>query len=80
MTFDQMPLDFDSCRRLFEILDSREARKSTIVVSQIPVKGWYELFQNDTYADVCLDRLTTNAFRLEFNGIDMRKASYHKPV
>lgn len=73
--FALMPLDFDTCRRLFEILDSREARKTTIVVSQVPVKGWYELFQNDTYADACLDRLTANAFRLEFNCIDMRKSS-----
>lgn len=73
--FGLTPLDFDTCRRLLEILDIREARKTTIVVSQVPVKGWYELFQNDTYADACLDRLTANAFRLEFNGIDMRKSS-----
>ena len=73
--FGLMPLDFDTCRSLFEFLDSREARKTTIVVSQFPVKGWYELFQDDDYAGACLNRLTSNAFRLEFNGIDMRKSS-----
>lgn len=73
--FGLTPLNIDECRRLFEILDTREARKSTIVVSQIPVSGWYELFKNETYADACLDRLTSKAYRLEFNGIDMRQTS-----
>lgn len=52
--FGLMLLKIDECRRLFEILDIREARKSTIVVFQVPVSGWYELFNNETYADACL--------------------------
>lgn len=73
--FGLMPLDFNSCRRLFEILDRREASKTNIVVSQSSVKGCYELFQNDTYEATCLDRLMANDFRLEFSGIDMRKST-----
>lgn len=71
--FGLMQLDIDMCRNLFEILDGREGRKSTVVISQLPVKDWYDLFKDSTYADACLDRLTSRAFRLEFNGIDMRK-------
>lgn len=71
--FGLMSLDIESCRSLFEILDGREARCATAVISQLPVKDWYDLFENDTYADACLDRLICRAYRLEFNGIDMRK-------
>ena len=45
------------CRHLFEILDSREERKSAVFISQIPVKEWYDLFKDCTYADACLDRV-----------------------
>ena len=37
-----MELDIEKCRDIFEILDGREGRKSTVVISQLPVKEWYE--------------------------------------
>lgn len=70
--FGLMDLDVDKCRFIFQILDARESRKSTIVVSQIPVKEWYDLFKDSTYADACLDRLLCKAYRLEFNGESLR--------
>lgn len=73
--FGLMDLDPDKCRNLFELIDSREARKSTLVVSQLPVSSWYELFQDNTYADSCMDRLVHKAFRLQFNGKNMRNSS-----
>lgn len=72
--FGMMNLDIEMCRNLFEILDAREGRKSTVVISQMPVKDWYDLFKDSSYADACLDRLTSKAYRLEFNGIDMRNS------
>ena len=53
--YSLMDLDVEKSRHLFEILDSRESRKSTVIVSQIPVKEWYDLFKDCTYADACLD-------------------------
>ena len=47
--------------------------KSTVIVSQLPVKSWYDLFADNTYADACLDRMIHKAFRLELNGKNMRK-------
>jgi len=41
-------------------------------VSQLPVKSWYELFADSTYADACLDRMVPKAYRLELNGKNMR--------
>lgn len=70
--FGLMSLDEDKCRYLFEVIDAREGRKSLIVVSQLPVNAWYPLFSDNTYADACLDRLVCNAFRLNFNGKNMR--------
>ena len=70
--FGLMELDLNKCRNLFEVIDSREGRKSIIVVSQFPVSAWYSMFSNSTYADACLDRLVHNSYRVEFNGRNMR--------
>lgn len=70
--FGLMNLDVDKCRYLFQILDSREGRKSTVLISQIPVKEWYDLFKDCTYADACLDRVLCRAYRLEFKGESLR--------
>ena len=71
--FGLMELDVNKCRNLFEILDAREGRHSTIVISQLPVDQWYDLFKESTYADACLDRLLAKAYRLNFQGASMRK-------
>lgn len=70
--FGLMDLDVEKCRYLFQILDARESRKSTIVASQIPVMDWYDMFKESTYADACLDCLLCHAYRLEFKGDSMR--------
>lgn len=70
--FGLMNLDIDQCRNLFELIDSRESRKPTIVISQLPVSSWYELFKDNTYADASMDRLIHKAYRLEMNGKNMR--------
>ena len=38
--FGLMDLDLDKCRDLFEVLDTRDGRKSTVVISQFPVSTW----------------------------------------
>ncbi len=76
--FGLMSLDHNKCLQLFEVLDAREGNGSILVVSQIPVKQWYETFQNNIYADACMSRLVSNSYRLEFNGKDMRKAFSEK--
>lgn len=70
--FGLMDLDINKCRDLFEIIESRDCRKSTIIISQIPVAGWYQLFGDNTYADACLSRMTAKAYRLDFPGRDRR--------
>ena len=72
--FGLMELDMDKCRDLFEIIESRDCLKSTMIVSQLPVIKWWDLFKDNTYADACLSRITSKAYRLECNGRDMRKS------
>ena len=72
--FGLMELDMDKCRDLFEVIETRDSRKSTMIVSQLPVVKWWDLFKDNTYADACLSRMTSKAYRLECNGRDMRKS------
>lgn len=75
--FGLMSLDVNKCRNLFEVLDSRDPFKSIMIISQLPVTAWYDLFKDHTYAEACLARLLTEAYRLEMNGKDMRNL---KPI
>lgn len=63
---------YSNIRDLFEIIESRDSRKATIIISQVPVAKWYQLFGDNTYADACLSRMTSKAYRLEFPGRDRR--------
>lgn len=73
--FGLMDLDLDKCRDLFEVLDTRDGRKSTVIISQFPVSSWFDMFLNNTYADACLTRITDkhHTYRLEMNGVNMRE-------
>lgn len=70
-----MELDIDKCRDLFEVIDGRDGRRSTIIISQFPVKSWFDMFKNGTYADACLSRITDrrHSYRIEMNGRSMRE-------
>ena len=73
--FGLMELDLEKCRNLFDLIDAREGRKSMLVISQFPVKSWFDFFKDHTYADAFMQRLTDhhNSYRLEMNGISMRE-------
>ena len=38
--FGLMDLNLDKCRDLFEIIEARDCRKSTVIISQMPVANW----------------------------------------
>lgn len=70
--FGLMDLDLNMSRNLFELIDIREGRKSTIIISQYPVSAWYDMFNENTFAEACLDRITSKAYLLDFQGMNMR--------
>jgi DNA replication protein DnaC len=65
----------DSTARMFllEIIEDRHGRKSTIISSQLPVAGWYEVIGESTVADAILDRMVHTAHRIELKGDSLRK-------
>lgn len=56
-----------------EIIEDRHAKKSTIMVSQLPVSNWYDLIGDSTIADAILDRLVHTSIRVELKGESLRK-------
>ena len=58
---------------LFQILDDRVQKRSTIATSQLPVEHWHQSMANPTIADAILDRLVQPAYRIELSGGSMRK-------
>jgi DNA replication protein DnaC len=66
---------FDSQARgiLMDIIEDRHQKRSTLITSQLPVKGWYDVIGEKTVADAILDRLVHNALRVELYGESIRK-------
>lgn len=58
---------------LFQILDDRIQKRSTIATSQLPIEHWHQTMDNPTIADALLDRLVQPAYRIELRGESMRK-------
>src|SRR6201984_3447993 len=69
------PLDAGARRDLYEILQERYGRRSTILTSQIPVDKWHAFIGDPTYADAILDRLVHNAHPIVLAGDSLRRRS-----
>jgi DNA replication protein DnaC len=67
------PLTDEQRRDLFEILEDRYGRKSTIAVSQLPVEKWHDALGEPTLADAILDRLLHNGYKIALRGESLRK-------
>ncbi|AQX00501.1 IS21-like element helper ATPase IstB [Elizabethkingia anophelis] len=63
----QLQLDF------MEIIEDRHARKATIIVSQLPVNNWFDIFEDQTLADALIDRIIHTSYRFELKGESLRK-------
>jgi DNA replication protein DnaC len=58
---------------LLEILEDRSERASTLITSQVPVKGWHDLIGEPTIADSICDRLIHTAYLIELHGPSLRE-------
>ncbi len=67
------PFDAPSRLSLLEILEDRFRRKSSIIVSQIPINRWHEIIGDPTIADAICDRIVHSAYRIELKGESVRK-------
>lgn len=79
-TVDLLVLDdwgygkFDDMTRsdLFEIIEHRRGKCSTLITSVLPVSGWANYIKDVHYSDAILDRLVYNSHRIEIEGPSMR--------
>ena len=71
--FGIQPLDTHGRMCLMEIIEDRHGKSSTIITSQVPVAGWYEIIGEQTIADAILDRIIHDAHRLDLKGESLRK-------
>lgn len=60
-------------RDLMEIVEDRYGSGSTMITSQLPVTAWHDIIGDPTLADAILDRIVHNAYRLDLDGLSMRK-------
>jgi len=58
---------------MMEVLEDRHGLSSTIIAAQAPVSKWHGLFEDPTLADAVLDRVTSNAYRIELQGPSLRR-------
>jgi DNA replication protein DnaC len=58
---------------LMEIIEDRHAKKATIIISQLPVKSWYDIIGEETIADAILDRLIHSSYKIDIKGDSLRK-------
>jgi DNA replication protein DnaC len=66
-------LDTQNRLSLLEIFEDRHGRKSTIIISQLPVTKWHEIIGDPTIADAICDRIIHSSFRIELKGESVRK-------
>jgi len=71
--FGLQPLDNQNRMILMELIEDRNGKGTTIVTSQVPVKGWYDLIGEKTIADAIMDRLVHQSHRIELAGESMRR-------
>lgn len=71
------PLTSEESSIFLDILEER-TDGGTIITSQLPVKGWYDVLNNATAADAILDRLIYNSYGIKLKGESMRKIKSEK--
>jgi DNA replication protein DnaC len=67
-----LPLDRVDANRLFQVINRRYTRGSTIVTSNKSASEWAELFGDEVLATAILDRLLHDAEVLTINGPSWR--------
>ncbi len=71
--FGMSPMNLEETKDFLEIVEDRYQSTSTIILSQLPISDWYQLFKDRTYADAIMDRLFSSSTKIELQGESLRK-------
>lgn len=66
----------DNRLALLDILEDRHGLKSTVFLSQLPVKSWHGLIGDSTIADAIMDRIVYGSHRIELKGDSLRRKKH----
>jgi DNA replication protein DnaC len=67
------PAPVEVCRDLLEVVEDRAQRRSTLVVSQLPVEHWHPAMADPTLGEAILDRVLQASYRVALNGPSLRR-------
>jgi DNA replication protein DnaC len=74
------PASVEACRDLLEVIEDRAQRRSTLVVSQLPVDDWHAAMADPTLGEALLDRVLQASHRIAMKGPSMRKRQPEPPT
>jgi DNA replication protein DnaC len=74
------PAPVEACRDLLEVIEDRAQRRSTLVVSQLPVEKWHAAMADPTLAEAVLDRVLQASHRIALKGPSLRKRQPETPA
>ena len=67
------PAPVEVCRDLLEVVEDRAQRRSTLVVSQLPVEHWHPAMADQTLGEAILDRVLQASYRIALKGPSLRR-------
>ncbi len=67
-----LPIDKDGANMLFQLINQRYEKKSTIITSNIPFSEWADLFGDPVLANAMLDRLLHHSHIINITGRSYR--------
>ena len=67
-----LPIDSDGANMLFQLINKRYEKHSTIITTNKPFGKWHEIFGDVTLANVILDRLLHHSHIININGNSYR--------
>lgn len=76
--FGIKPLQPQHYQDLYDILDERSDKHSTIITSQVPPENWSEVIQDPVSCEAITDRFLSGAVRIQMKGESQRKTKRPK--
>ena len=67
------PAPVEVCRDLLEVVEDRAERRSTIVLSQLPIEHWHQAMADPRLSEAILDRLLQASHRITLTGPSLRR-------
>lgn len=71
-----LPFSKEGSNLLFQLINMRYERKSTIITTNIPLSQWSEIFGNKKLTNALLDRLVHHSKIIQITGPSYRMKSY----